>query len=194
MSELQLLFQHLKQPEYLHVLLNPLPLYGTAAGVFVLAVSMFRSRSKEQSAALLWLAFVGVATWLAFEYGEKGYDRVFAMSNTDARQWLEVHMYRAEKLAWVFYATALAALTALFGGKRWPRATTMLAGITLALGLASVFVAGWISHPGGQVRHSEFREGPPPPNLLPLQDERHSHGEAQSSVPNPEGHSHEHDH
>ncbi|MBI2502412.1 MAG: hypothetical protein HYW07_04160 [Candidatus Latescibacteria bacterium] len=168
-------FQHLKQPEYLHVLLNPWPVYGMAAGAFMLLAAILAHGLKEQEVALIWLALMGGATWLAVAYGQQGYDRVLAMSNQEAQQWLKVHMDRAETFAWVFYATGLAALIALLARRRWPVISRYLVGLTWVLALCSTAVGGWISQAGGQVRHSEFREGPPPAEMLRSLQEKPSH-------------------
>lgn len=181
MSDLQLFLQHLKQPEYLHILLNPLPVYGMAAGVFLLFVSLVTRRSKEQLGALLWLALMGLATWAAIHYGQRGYDRVLSMSNDAAQAWLKVHMHRAETFAWVFYLTGLSALAAIGTGKKWPKASQGLVWATLLLAFISMNLGGWISQAGGQVRHSEFREGPPRPEQLPPEAEHHhDHGHEHS--------------
>lgn len=162
MGDLQGFLQHLKQPEYLHVLLNPWPVYGMAAGTLMLLAAILTRRLKEQDAALVWLVLMGGATWLATTYGHQGYDRVYAMSNQEAQQWLKVHMDRAETSSWVFYATGLAALSALLSSRWRPALLRYLAGLTCILALSSAAVGGWISQAGGQVRHSEFRDGPPP--------------------------------
>jgi hypothetical protein len=167
MSDLHLFLQHLKQPEYLHILLNPLPVYGMAAGALILLAALVMR--KEPSGALLWLAFMGAVTWFVFRYGHGGYDRVFAMSNADAQQWLDVHMHRAETWEWLFFSTGLAAFGALLTGKRLPAVSRRLSFLALALALASAALGGWIAQAGGQVRHSEFREGPPNPH------HRHAH-------------------
>lgn len=174
MSEIHSLLQQLRQPEYLHVLLNPLPLYGMAAGAFMLIVSSFRRESKGQTAALVWIALMGAVTWLVVRYGMKGYDRVFAMSSSpDAQQWLQVHMARAEKAMYVFYATGAAALATLLIPNTWPKAIVRLRTLTAILTVACVGLGGWIAHAGGQVRHSEFRVGPPSADRLPKGHHHH---------------------
>lgn len=147
-------------------MLNPLPVYGMAAGAFLLLVSMVTRNSKEQLGALLWFVVIGFMTWAAFRYGRMGYDRVLAMSNGEAQAWLEVHMQRAETFEWVYYATGLSALGALLSRKKRPRAAQALAWVTFLLAAASVGAGGWISQAGGQVRHSEFRDGPPTVALI----------------------------
>lgn len=34
------MFQHLSNPEYVHVLLNPLPIYGVAMGLLAMVVAL----------------------------------------------------------------------------------------------------------------------------------------------------------
>lgn len=177
MSEWQLLLEHLRQPEYMHVLLNPLPTYGMAAGVFMLAVSWLRRSSGEQTTALIWITLMGAVTWLVVQYGIKGYDRVYAMSSSsDAQLWLQVHMNRAEKAMYVFYLTGLAALGTVIASRKAPKVAGWLRGITLVFSVICVGLGGWIAHAGGQVRHSEFRDGPPHPNQLPASHHAHPDG------------------
>jgi disulfide bond formation protein DsbB len=162
MSEWQQLLQHLKQPEYVHVLLNPLPVYATAMGVLALAVALLMRNRHAQIFALI-VVFVGCASaWFVVRSGQLGYDRVYAMSDNDAQKWLDEHMRRAEKFVWAFYLTALVAVAAIAAPFKWKKSALPLTLSTLVLALASLGLAGWISHSGGQVRHSEFRNGPPP--------------------------------
>lgn len=171
MTELQQLLQHLRQPEYVHVLLNPLPVYATAGGLLALVgASLWRSR-PAQVAALVVVLFGCGAVWPVIHYGQAGYDRVLAMSNADAQQWLKVHMERAERFAPVFYVTALLALAAIALPWKFPKSATPLAWATLVAASGVLGVGGWISHAGGQVRHSEFRGDPPPVT----QEDHHEH-------------------
>ena len=173
MDELRLVLQHLKQPEYVHVLLNPLPLYALAMGVLALGIALLL-RSKQAQVVALIVVIVGCASaYPVLHYGQRGYDRVYAMSNPDAQKWLDLHMERAERFVYAFYLTGLVAIASLVALRKYPKAATPLALAALLLAAASVGIAGWISHAGGQVRHSEFREGPPP---HPVEhEEEHDH-------------------
>ena len=73
-------------------------------------------------------------------------------------------MERAEKLVYVFYATALLGVVALATQRKLPRAGTSLAIATLVFGVASLGAGGWISKAGGQIRHPEFRGKSAPPS------------------------------
>src|SRR5881227_2279957 len=99
-------FQHLRDPEYMHVLLNPLPVYGLAFGTLALALALLL-RNYRVSVAALVLVFVGaMSAWPVYQYGESAYDRVKAMSDPAGEQWLDEHMARGEKLIWAFYVLA----------------------------------------------------------------------------------------
>ena len=78
MSILASLAQDLRQPEYVHVMINHLPIYGLAMGVLGLVIAMcFRTRSSKVTA--LALVFVSAASaWPVAHYGQQGYDRVLA--------------------------------------------------------------------------------------------------------------------
>jgi hypothetical protein len=162
MTELHLMLQHLKQPEYIHVLLNPLPVYGLALGMVALVVAWIARSRAAQAIALLIVALAGASAWPVVEFGQGSYDRVYAMSNNDAQQWLDVHATRASRFAPVFYAVAVLAVATIFVPWKFPKANNALLALTLAATLVALGLGGWIGHAGGQVRHSEFRKGPPP--------------------------------
>lgn len=154
--------QALKQPEYIHVLLNPIPVYGTLCGLVALIIALILRSRPAQIVAYVIVILSTLSVWPVSEYGDRAYDRVYSMSNHDAQQWLDVHVHRFDVAVYVFYATALAAAVALVLPKFRPRTQMPLAIATLVLVVASLATGGWISQAGGKVRHSEFREGPPP--------------------------------
>lgn len=156
------MFEELKHAEYVHVLLNPLPVYATAMGVIALAVAfVLRSRPAQIVGLLIILIGTGSA-WPVAEYGEGGYDRTYARADKAGQRWLDDHVHRANVGMNVFYVTAVVALAAMVLPARFPRSQLPMVAITLILALASLCVGAWISRAGGQVRHTEFRNGPPP--------------------------------
>lgn len=58
------------------------------------------------------------------------------------------------------------------GSRKAKPAAARQAQAALVATLLCAVVAGWISHAGGQVRHSEFRMGPPVHNAKPMQESR----------------------
>jgi hypothetical protein len=160
------MFDELRKPEYIHVLLNPLPVYATAMGVIALAVAVL-TRSRPAQIAGLIIVLIGCGSiWPVMEYGDKGFDRVKSMSSEDGVKWLEAHEGRADAAAWFFYATAALAAGAIVVGGKFPNVGRWLAIATLIAAIVCVGLGGWIGSAGGKVRHPEFRDGPPPTHAL----------------------------
>lgn len=155
-------FQHLSQPEYVHVLINPIPVYGLAIGIMALVVALFFRKRAALVPALVAIAFSGAMAWPVYDYGEKSYDRVFSMVNPEGDAWLNTHMHRAEKMIDLFYALAVLAVAAIIAPIKWPRVAMPLAVVTLVVGSATLGVGGWIAYAGGKVRHPEFRSSQEP--------------------------------
>ncbi len=170
-------FQHLRDPEYMHVLLNPLPVYGLAFGTLALALALFLRNHRVTVAALV-LVFVGaISAWPVYQYGESAYDRVKSMSDPAGEQWLDEHMARGEKLIWMFYVLAAVSATGIVVTLKWPRTFLTVSSVALALSSGTLAVGGYISYAGGHVRHREFRfEAPPPPRMAEHHREEEQHG------------------
>lgn len=164
-----MIFKALDQPEYLHTLLNPLPVYGLALGILSLIVAFFLRQRAAHLVALILIFICALSAWPVAHFGEEGYDRVLSMSDPDGAAWLEAHAHRADSVIWIFYLTAGLALVAIFLPMKYPAATTALLVATLLAGLAALAGGGYIAYAGGKIRHKEFRLEPPPPK--PAKDE-----------------------
>ena len=156
------ILRDLHQPEYVHVLLNPLPVYGLAVGVIGLLVAIC-VRSRAATVVALVAVFISAAAaWPVYEYGEQAYDRVLAMADNDGQAWLASHKERAEFLIWLFCAVAILSAIALIAPVKWPGLSLWLSLAVLVLGAISLGSGGYISYAGGRIRHREFRNEPPP--------------------------------
>ncbi len=156
------MLQHLSNPEYLHVLLNPLPVYGLAVGALGLIVALLLRQRAARLTALAIIFATALSAWPAHHYGERAYDRVFAMADNDGGRWLNEHRERAEKFTYIFYLVAALALLTAAAEWKMPRAAVPLAALTLLLAVTSVGIGGHIATAGGRVRHREFRYVPLP--------------------------------
>lgn len=150
------------QPEYLHILVNPILTHALPLGVLVLILAFVLHSRKAMIVALAFVFLSSVAVIPTVHYGHGGADRIEAVADGVGGQWLKIHQYRAEKLAWLFLVTAFAAAAALATVWKWQRAGRLLASVTLAFGIAASAVGGYIAWPAGKIRHREFRDGPPP--------------------------------
>src|SRR6266480_2692370 len=135
---MNIFLQNLNSPEYMHVLLNPLPVYGLTFGTLALVLALFLRNHRVAVAALV-LVFIGaISAWPVYQYGQSAYDRVKSMSDPPGEQWLDEHMARGEKLIWLFYVLAGVAVSGIAITLKWPRTsfritvgTLVLAGVTL---------------------------------------------------------------
>jgi hypothetical protein len=159
---MNILWQHLSDPEYLHILINPLPVYGLAVGVLALALALVLRNQRVTIAALVLVFVCALSAWPTYHYGEAGYDRVKAMSDPAGEQWLDEHMARGEKMIWLFYVLAGVAAIGVGVVVKWPRTSFAITVGTLVLGCATLGTGGYIAYAGGHVRHKEFRFEPPP--------------------------------
>jgi hypothetical protein len=147
----------LSQPEYLHILLNHLPLVGLAvATVATLAALILRNRGAIVIGLVLMTLLAGTA-WPVMETGEGAYNRVRALADADGKRALRLHMDLAEDWGKLYYATAATALLALVAARKKPRWMWPPAILAVLLAVASLVVGALIAEAGGRIRHSEFR-------------------------------------
>src|SRR2546428_10459552 len=143
-------FQHLRDAEYMHVLLNPLPVYGLAFGTLALALALFLRNHRVTVAALV-LVFVGaISAWPVYQYGESAYDRVKSMSDAPGEQWLDEHMARGEKMIWLFYVLAGVAAIGVGAVLKWPRTSFPITVGTLVLAGVTLGTCGWNTQARGR--------------------------------------------
>jgi hypothetical protein len=157
------LLRDLRQPEYIHVLLNPLPVYGLLVGWVGLVIGLALRSRRAQIATLTLVLLSSISAWPVYEFGEQGYDRVLSMTDEDGEAWLDEHMHRAEALIWVFYVLAALSAFAIAAPIKWLKSSVPLAVAVILLGAVTLGSGAYIAYAGGRVRHREFRNEPPPP-------------------------------
>ena len=137
---IETILRDLRQPEYIHVLINPLPVYGLGLGLIGLIIALILHSRPAKIATLTIVLISAASAWPVYEYGERGYDRVLTMTDDAGHAWLDEHRDRGEDLIYFFYALAV-----------------------LVFGTAVLGMAGYIAYAGGKIRHREFRNASPPP-------------------------------
>jgi hypothetical protein len=153
----------LRQPEYVHVLLNPLPVYGLLISWIALIAALISKSRRAHIVTLILVFITSISAWPVYEFGEEGYDRVLAMTDDDGHAWLDEHQTRGQKLIYVFYALAILSAAAIVVPLRWPKSSVPLALVVVLLGAATLGCGCYIAYAAGKIRHREFRNEPPPP-------------------------------
>ena len=157
------LLRALRQPEYIHVLLNPLPVYGLLTGLIGLVIALILKSRRAQIATLALVLISSASAWPVYEFGQQGYDRVLSMADQDGQAWLDEHKERGEDLIWIFYALAALSAIAIAAPIKWARSSISLAVAVILLGAVTLGSGVYIAYAGGRVRHREFRNESPPP-------------------------------
>jgi hypothetical protein len=154
-------------PEHLHLVLNHLPVLGSAFALVPILVGLILG---NRATLLTGLALAAVAGWMtpvvmntgeaAHERYESGLARRFL--DAKAGDFIEIHEERAEKGSIILYASAVVATLALILAiGQWP--CWRIAGIAAALLCAGSIGAGvWIADTGGKIRRPDFRLAPVP--------------------------------
>ena len=154
--------RELHQPEYVHVLLHPLPIYGLALALAALVMALVLRNRGAQGIALGLIVVTALAAWPVHYFGSAGYDRVYSMSDEWAQKWLNWHAYLADRIVWAHFVAAALALVALAGLWKFPRLHRPALVLTLVATLVAVTLGGFLAFVGGKIRHSEFRHSSPP--------------------------------
>ena len=158
MTELDLL----KRPEYIHVVLNHLPIFGTILGASALAISLILRSRAAQVTALIITLIAGASAYPVFVTGQRAYKAIRGMADDAGADVLDEHMDRAEKTIDVFYFLAALAIAGLLVPIKWPKSAFLLAALTLVVAILCSGIAVYIAQPGGRVRHPEFRTSDTP--------------------------------
>jgi len=151
------LLRDLRQPEYIHVLINPLPIYGLLMGWIGLVIALSLKSRHAQVATLALVLITSASAWPAYEFGEQAYDRVLSMADEDGKAWLDAHQDRAEDLIWIFYALAALSAIAIAAPMKWPKSSAPLVIAVILFGAVTLGIGGYIAYAGGKIRHREFR-------------------------------------
>jgi glucan phosphoethanolaminetransferase (alkaline phosphatase superfamily) len=153
----------LRQPEYVHVLLNPLPVYGLLISWIALIIALISKSRRAHIVTLILIFITSISAWPVYEFGEQGYDRVLAMTDDDGHAWLDEHQDRGQKLIYLFYLVAALSAAAIIVPLRWPKSSVPLAIAVVLLGAVTLGSGCYIAYAGGKIRHREFRNEPAPP-------------------------------
>jgi|SRR5215831_9461569 len=157
------LLRDLQQPEYIHALLNPVPVYGLLTGLIGLIIALILKSRRAQIATLALVLITSASAWPVYEFGQQGYDRVLSVADEDGRAWLDEHKDRAEDFIWVFYVLAALSAVAIGAPMKWPKSSVPLALAVILFGAVTLGTGVYIAYAGGRVRHREFRNEPAPP-------------------------------
>ncbi|MCA1963153.1 MAG: hypothetical protein LDL31_04315 [Prosthecobacter sp.] len=105
-SEITSLWQSLRDPEYAHLLLEPLPLYGLGVGLILLTITTLTRERHTRLAVLLMmmLCALSVAPYLSFRLAAT--PRILATRPVAYGPVIEAQTGLRQSTAWAFYLAA----------------------------------------------------------------------------------------
>jgi hypothetical protein len=106
-QELINLWQSVRDPEYAHLLLESLPLFGIGAGLIFLCASLFFRENKSRLLALLLICVSSGSVWPYVALREKSQARIIAMHDPSYAPLIRDQTARRKSAAWAFYSMSL---------------------------------------------------------------------------------------
>ncbi len=142
--------------------INHFPLVGLLVAMVALLLGVL---SRSRASAMIGLALVAVlslSVWLVYYTGEQGYDRVLSMTDDAGAAFLAYHKNLADRWIILYFITGGVAGLGFVLSWKWPQALVFSSVLSLVLAAGSLAAGIVIAKAGGEIRHREFRFGPPP--------------------------------
>jgi len=152
----------MNRPEYVHAAINHFPLIGVFVALLTLAIGLATRQRAVTLTGLALVALTALSVWPVFSFGEAGYDRVLSMSDEPGEAFLKYHAALAHRWVFLYYVTAFVAALAFSLSWEWQRVLVPGSLLAVLLAIASLVAGIASAQAGGEVRHREFRNGPPP--------------------------------
>ncbi len=132
--ELTTLWQSICDPEYLHLLLEPLPLFGLGVGLVFLMLSFVFAEPKTRLLALGVICVSCASVWPYLELRDKATPRILATRSPEFAPLIQEQTQRRKDWAWPYYVMALLGAAALLSS-RSPKGRPLLVVIVVFGGL-----------------------------------------------------------
>jgi uncharacterized membrane protein len=142
----------------IHLLLNHIPVFGTAFGILILVASMALKNESWRSAAMIVLLASALGTVPAYLTGEPAEEVVEEMQGID-KEAIEEH---EDGAMFVLIGVELLGALALFGlwqSRGGGKVSSGVANSALVLGLIVMAIVARTAHQGGEIHHPEIRPG-----------------------------------
>ena len=153
-------------PAHLHLILNHLPVVGSAFALALLLVAFAKKNEELKRVSLAFLVAVALLTVPVYLTGEPAEKSIMLLEGIE-ESFIEQHEAAAQ---WAFgaqLALGVLALAGLFLTRQSRPLPKWCARALLVLALAVCGLMGRAANYGGQIRHPEIRAGqapvPPPP-------------------------------
>ncbi|HBJ88312.1 MAG TPA: hypothetical protein DDZ88_31550 [Verrucomicrobiales bacterium] len=149
--ELTTLWQNICDPEYLHLLLEPLPLYGLGLGLVFVIISLVFGEIKSRMLALAVICVSCASVWPYIDLRDKATPRILATRSPEFAPLIQQQTQRRKDWSWPYYAMTLFSLIALVSA-RSPKARPVLF-LVIIFGALLFWFSIWLHKKECEVYH-----------------------------------------
>lgn len=149
--ELTTLWDSIRDPEYLHLLLEPLPLYGLGIGLTFVIVSFLFGEAKSRMLALAIICVSCASVWPYIDLRDKATPRILATRSPDFAPLIQEQTQRRKDWSWPYYVMALLSAIALATSKS-PQGRPLLF-LVVIFGAAVFWFSIWMHKKECEVYH-----------------------------------------
>lgn len=143
-----------------HLVVNHLPIIFPLVGVIVLITGLISNSGAVKRTASLIFILGALASIVAMTTGE-GAEEIAEKINGVAENYIENHEETAETFALLSYVLGSLSLLGLWASFKQKTFSNIISFTTLILAFVVLFFAKQTGTTGGEIRHSEIRNGNP---------------------------------
>ena len=143
---------------HLHLLLNHIPVIGTAFALLLLAFGMWRKSDEIKKAAFWALALAAASSVAAYLTGEPAEDVIKGAGLSTAL--VEPHEEAAGAAFWASIVVGVGAVGGLFWFRGVKPVKPAAASAVLVGAVIVAALMAWAAFLGGKIRHTEFHSAP----------------------------------
>lgn len=153
--ELTTLWQSVRDPEYAHLLLEPLPLYGLAFGLTLLVVAFVVNERKCRVLSLGLIFLCCASVWPYLDFRLKATPRILATRAVEYGPVIEEQTQLRQDTAWAYYLMAGVSLMALALTRTHYARMAMV--VVVVLGVVLFWLSVWLHKKEAEVYHPNIR-------------------------------------
>ena len=145
---------------HLHMVVNHFPIIGTVLALGILIAGLILKNHTVRNTSYVLFIIAAVFGALSMGTGEGAEELVKNMPNVG---WEIIHEHEelAEKLALLLYVLGLLSIIALYLNFKKNTKEKLVSFFILGIGVISLFLVQKVGTSGGEIRHTEIREGYP---------------------------------
>ncbi|WP_333601034.1 hypothetical protein [Flavobacterium sp.] len=141
-----------------HLVVNHFPIIGTIFGFGILLAGIFFKSNTVKNVSYVLFIVSAVFAALSMATGEDAEHVVKNMPDI-GKQIIHTHEEIAEKLALVLYVLGVVSLLGLYTNLKNHSKASLISFLALVIAAVGVFLAQQVGTSGGEIRHTEIRNG-----------------------------------